>query len=189
MKKILFVNACVRPESRTRRLALEVLKKLKGEVTELCLEKENIQPLNGERLAFRNQKIAQGDFSSDLFRYARQFAEADEIVIAAPYWDLSFPSMVKIYFEAVTVTGVTFYYTEEGIPKGLCRAGRILYVTTAGGPVGSLNLGFEYVKGLADAFYGIRPCLCVKADNLDLVGNDPEEMIREKIEEIRQMEF
>ena len=189
MKKILFINACIRPESRTRRLAEEVLKKLEGEVTELNLEQEKIRPLDREGLEFRNQCGAAGDFSSDFFRYARQFAEADEIVAAAPYWDLSFPSMVKIYFEAVTVTGVTFYYTAEGIPRGLCRAGKLIYVTTAGGPIGPRNLGFEYVKGLADAFYGIPSCLCVKADQLDLVGNDPEAMLREKIEELRKKEF
>ena len=42
--KTLFVNACVRPESRTLKLAQHVLEKLGNEYTEVNLEKENIQP-------------------------------------------------------------------------------------------------------------------------------------------------
>ena len=189
MRNILFINACVRPGSRTRRLAEEVLGKLEGEIQELDLEKEQIQPLNRERLEERNAKAAAGDFAAPIFRYARQFARADEIVLAAPYWDLSFPSMVKMYFEAVTVTGVTFRYTEEGNPEGMCRARRLLYVTTAGGPIGELNLGFDYVKGLADTFYQIPDIQCIRLENLDLVGNDAEEMLREKIKEIRNLQL
>ena len=44
--KTLFVNACVRPESRTKILADHLLDKLGGEIEEVNLEKENIQPLN-----------------------------------------------------------------------------------------------------------------------------------------------
>ena len=47
---ILFVNACVRSESRTYRLAQKVLQKLGGQVTEVNLEKENIQPLTRQRI-------------------------------------------------------------------------------------------------------------------------------------------
>ncbi len=31
-----------------------------------------------------------------MFLYAKDFAESDIIVIAAPYWDLSFPSILKV---------------------------------------------------------------------------------------------
>ena len=44
MKNILFVNACVRPQSRTKLLAKYVLEKLDGEIQELDLEKEDIKP-------------------------------------------------------------------------------------------------------------------------------------------------
>ena len=46
MAKILFVNACVRPASRTCNLARTVLELLTGEVEELCLYEENIPPLD-----------------------------------------------------------------------------------------------------------------------------------------------
>ena len=48
MENILFINACVRPESRTYRLAQEVLKKLNGKKEEVCLFQENIPALDLE---------------------------------------------------------------------------------------------------------------------------------------------
>ena len=54
MKKTLFINACVRPESRTRMLAQHALDRMGGEITEVDLGKENIEPLRLERLELRN---------------------------------------------------------------------------------------------------------------------------------------
>ena len=93
--KTLFVNACVRPESRTKILADYLLDKLGGEIEEVNLEKENIQPLNYETMLARDEMIKNPGGSDYMLKYAKQFAEADTIVIAAPYWDLSFPAMVK----------------------------------------------------------------------------------------------
>ncbi|MBQ4596100.1 MAG: NAD(P)H-dependent oxidoreductase, partial [Firmicutes bacterium] len=116
-----------------------------------------------------------------MLKYAKQFAAADTIVIAAPYWDLSFPAMVKNYLEAVTVQGVTFYYNEEGIPQGLCKAQKVYYVMTAGGPTSmpqqSFNLGFDYVKGLCQLLYGIKDVKCFKAEMLDVIGMDVEAIL------------
>ncbi|HIU79007.1 MAG TPA: hypothetical protein IAB09_06270 [Candidatus Avilachnospira avicola] len=46
MNNILFINACVRPDSRTRLLAKKVLERLNGNVTELDLEAEGLRPLD-----------------------------------------------------------------------------------------------------------------------------------------------
>lgn len=184
MKKTLFINACVRPESRTYILAQHVLKKIGGQVEELNLEKENINPLNSKGLEIRDKYGQKGDFSHEIFKYARQFSEAERIVVAAPYWDLSFPAMIKIYFEAVTVQGLTFYYTQEGIPKGLCKAEKLIYVTTAGGPMEGMNFGFEYVDALCRSFYGIKDTKCFKAELLDIVGADVEGILKKTVDEI-----
>lgn len=174
MEKVLFINACVRQESRTRRLAQHVLDKTGGNITEVDLEKENIRPLGMKGLEIRDEYGRKKDFSHDIFKYAKQFAEADMVVVAAPFWDLSFPAMVKVYFEAVTVQGVTFYYNEEGIPTGLCNGKKLIYVTTGGGPVEGMNLGFEYVDALCKNFYGIKETICFKAEMLDVIGEDVE---------------
>lgn len=172
MNKILFINACARPCSRTLELAQSVLDRLPGQVEEIRLYEEGLRPLDWPALRERNACADAGDFSAPSFRYARQFAAADDIVVAAPYWDLLFPAVLRIYLEAVTVTGVTFRYTPQGIPEGLCRAKRLVYVTTAGGPIGDRNYGFEYVRALARNFYGIREIRCIAAEGLDLVGAD-----------------
>ena len=132
MKKVLFINACARPCSRSCELARHVLNRLPGQVEELRLYEEEIRPLDWPALQERVTSVTAGDFSAPVFRYAKQFAVADDIVIAAPYWDLLFPAVLRTYLEAVTVTGLTFRYTPQGMPEGLCRARRLIYVTTAG---------------------------------------------------------
>ena len=105
-----------------------------------------------------------------MFTLARQFAAADEIVIAAPYWDLSFPAVLKQYIEQINVVGITFRYTPEGIPEGLCRASRLTYVMTAGGEFVPEEYGFGYMKALAESFYGIPEVQLIKAVGLDIAG-------------------
>ncbi len=185
MDKILFINACVRPSSRTYELAQTVLSRIEGEVEELVLDKENIPPLSNELLEKRDALIAAGDFSDDMLRYARQFAEADTLVIAAPYWDLIFPATVRLWFEHICVTGLTFCYSPEGFPVSLCRAKKLIYVTTAGGPIfDGFNFGYDYCRAMAEGYFGIHDCLCIKAEGLDIVGADVEGIMAKAKEEI-----
>jgi FMN-dependent NADH-azoreductase len=53
MDKILFINACVRPCSRTRQLAESVLKKLDGPVEEVCLDGTTLSALGPEGIEKR----------------------------------------------------------------------------------------------------------------------------------------
>ncbi|MGM9683063.1 MAG: NAD(P)H-dependent oxidoreductase [Eubacteriales bacterium] len=170
MKKILFINSCVRKESRTLELARCLLDRLDGDIREINLEREKLKPIDGQRLEKRDRLLAQKDFSDQMFRYAKEFAAADTIVIAAPYWDLSFPALLKTYFEQITVCGITFRY-QKGIPQGLCRAKKLIYITTAGGTIYD-NFGFDYIKALAQKLYGIDEVLFFKAENLDIDGSD-----------------
>ncbi len=188
-KNILFVNACGRPESRTLVLAEHVLSKLTGNVEEVNLTREDIHPLTADMAEMRDEAIQNDDLTAPILRYARQFAAADIIVIAAPFWDLSFPSMLKVYMESVTVNGVTFYYTPEGIPSGLCKAQKLIYVTSAGGPIMDPHLGFGYISALAETFYHIPQIYFFKAENLDIVGADVPGILQEAKEEIDDSDF
>lgn len=176
MDKVLFVNACVRKNSRTLDLAKFILNKLNGKICEIDLENENLRPLDGKTLAKRERLVSENVFSDGIFEYAKEFAAADIIVIAAPYWDLTFPALLKMYLEQITVCGITFRY-KKGVPNGLCRAKRLIYVTTAGGTIRD-NFGFEYVKTLAQNFYGIGEVMLFKAENLDIVGNDVNDIMQ-----------
>ena len=119
---ILYINACVREGSRTKRIADAFLSEINESVTEVRLEDTELPVTDEAYLRKRDELIAGGKFSDAMFLLARQFAEADSIVIAAPYWDLSFPAVLKQYFEHINVRGITFEYTPEGNPKGLCKA-------------------------------------------------------------------
>ena len=157
------------------------MQKLGGDFTELNLYEVNLKPLDKKTLNKRTALIEQGDYSDPIFDYAKQFASADSIVIAAPYWDLSFPATLKIYIENIYVTGIVSAYDESGMPVGLCKAKELYYVTTAGGPYDP-TYSYGYIESLAKNFFGIPTTHLVKAEMLDIVGNDAEEILRRKIE-------
>ena len=180
----LFIDACPREKSRTRALAQKVLEHVGGDIAELKLSAAEL-PVIDEAAA--DNRAADGKskcFDRPIYDLAKQFAAADCIVIAAPYWDMSFPALLKRYIEAVTVSGITFRYTPEGIPEGLCRAGKLYYVMTAGGPVFNEEFGYGYVRTMAQVMYGIRNCHLFKAENLDVIGNDVEAILGKAAGEI-----
>ena len=180
----LFINACVRAQSRTKRLADRVLKKIGEPFAEVCLKDIAFPVADGRFLEKRDMLIEEGRFSDPMFSLAKQFAAAERIVIAAPYWDLSFPAALKQYFELINVVGVTFVYTEDGTPKGLCGARELTYVTTAGGAYVPEEFGFGYVKALAQGFYGIPEVRLVQAVGLDLLGADAEKILTDAMERV-----
>ncbi|MER2150573.1 MAG: NAD(P)H-dependent oxidoreductase [Candidatus Limivicinus sp.] len=169
---ILFINACVRKESRTKELADTLLSKLNEACEEVRLETINFPVVDEDFLNRRDRLIDHQDFRDPMFDLARQFAEADQIVIAAPFWDLSFPAALKQYFEQINVRGITFFYTAEGVPTGLCRAKCLTYITTVGADLFPEEYGAGYVRALAQTFYGIPEFVLIKATGLDIVGAD-----------------
>ena len=175
---ILFINACVRKASRTRELAGYVLGLMSDEVKELRLEDIRFPEVNDGFISRRNELAATGDFSEPFFGYAKDFAAADTIVIAAPFWDLSFPACLKQYIEQICVSGITFTY-KDNRPVSLCRAKKLIYVTTSGGPVYSYEYGYGYIKALAESFLGIEDIGLVSAEGLDIYGADADSILTE----------
>ncbi len=180
----LLINACVRGKSRTRRLADFLLSKWNDPAEEVCLSEIAFPVTDEAFLKKRDQLIAAEAFQDPMFDLARQFAQADRIVIASPYWDLSFPAALKQYIEQINVLGITFAYTPEGYPKGLCRADELYYVTSAGGSFVPEEFGYGYVKALAENFYGIPEVHLIMAKELDIDGADEEAILRTCMEEI-----
>lgn len=171
MDKILFINACIRDNSRTLELAKYVLDKIGKEVEEVKINELDLPCLDLNIMKKRDEANKNKDFSDKIFDNAKKFVMAKTIVIAAPYWDLMFPAVVKNYFENITVNGLTFKYNEKGIPEGLCNAERLIYVTTSGGPI-IHNFGYDYVCALSKMFYGIKDLKFVSAQGLDIHGAD-----------------
>ncbi len=153
--KLLIVDCCIREEkSATRKLYESYLKSLNRtnwEIEKIYLMHENILPLTNDDIKLRDKLLQSSNTEHEIFKYAKQFASADEIIIAAPYWDLSFPSLLRVYFERISVVGITFDY--EGTKSiGCCKAGKIIYFSTCGGFINGEHLGVEYVKQLAKVF-------------------------------------
>lgn len=168
MEEILFINACARQNSRTLDLAQSLLEKIDGDIQKLNLYDTQLSPLDAQGIVFREQAAKAQDFSDEMFDLAKQFAKADTIVIAAPYWDLLFPAILRTYLETVCVSGLTFSYSQEGRPVGLCKAKKAYYVTTAGGYIGENNFGYMYVKALFQQLFDIEQVEFISAEGLDI---------------------
>lgn len=187
---ILYIDASVRPDSRTKRLAhhfFKEIEELNANVKEIYLTNECIPPLNRESLEHRTRLSEEQNFDEPIFHYAKEYAEADMIVIAAPYWDLSFPATLKTYIEAINVVGLTFMYNEKGQPVGLCNAKKLIYITTAGGKIFSDEYGYGYIKELALKYHGIKETEYIKAEELDIIDANVEEIIKKAEKKIDKL--
>ena len=131
MEKLVVIDACVRQdESRTRRIEEPVISALsyRYEVIRYNLpEMEGIVPLDPGLFAGRGR----GDVPAWALQAARDIASSDRILIAAPFWDMSFPAVLKCFFEQTSLFDVIF--TDNGSTcTGLCKAPKVLYITTRG---------------------------------------------------------
>ncbi len=174
----LFVNACMRGNnSRTLELCRRHLAHIDTEIVEIDLGTLDLKPLNGAAVEYRTERQERQDWDDPIFDLARQFAAAEDIVVGAPFWDLSLPAALKTYVEHVSVAGITFDYTEDCHYRGLCRAGMITYITTSGGYIVEtnfgVNAGYDYIASIARMF-GIPKTRMAIAEGLDIWGVDVE---------------
>lgn len=189
---VLYIDACIRgEESRTAKLCQVALEEIQAQypqavVTRLELDKLGLLPLNRTRLDQRKELEHQGRFDDPMFDLGHQLAGVDLVVIGAPYWEASFPSVLRVYVEHVSVVNLTFGYTPEGAPCGLCQGERMLYITTAGGAIEDKNFGFYFLDHLFHLF-GVEQTQCLAAEGLDVVGADVEGILREKEQELRRL--
>ena len=131
MRKLVVINACVRQgDSRTLRVAEPIIAALSGryETVRYDLpEMEGVVPLTPELFARRGR----GEIPAWAQEAAKAIADADRILIAAPFWDMSFPAVLKAFFEQTSLFDITFTDTGKSC-IGLCKAPKVLYVTTRG---------------------------------------------------------
>ena len=171
MKTLLYVDCCIRREqSRTRKLAVSFLGNLpKGwRVEKVVLMDEPLLPLMEGGFAQRDELLQRGDFTHRRFDYAWQFQRADAILIAAPFYDLSIPALLKVYIENVSVDGITFLCDADGL-RGNCRARSMTFLTSRGGFYENSpdEMGSRYMEALC-GFFGTGTYRCVAADGVDM---------------------
>ncbi len=180
MNNVLYINSCIRKESRTEKLAHMYIENLLKtglyNVKEIKLKDLNLKPFNEEMLKERNEDVKKSNYDSDKYTYAKEFADADTIIISAPYWDCSFPSILKVYIEHICVNGITFEYTKEGIPIKKCKSDNLIYISTSGGNVPEDNSVKKYINEFGDMM-GINNIKFYFAEGLDIYTNDVDNII------------
>lgn len=186
---LLFVDACisVHEPSRTKLLADAFLEQYCCKNPDTVVERVDVRapqlaPLDEETMIRRDELIKKGETEHPMFNFARQMARADAVLVAAPYWDLSFPSQLKVYVENMMANTIVFHYTEKG-QEGLCKAKKLYYLTTAGGYLEDRNDGYTYMKDVA-ALIGITDAVALSAEGLDIWGTDVEAVLEETIRKI-----
>lgn len=173
MKTLIYIDACMRAGSRTRRIASPIIAELRKRYSVETVDLTgNLYPVvDNYTLEDRNQGIVPQEHVS----LAKKIAAADRLVIAAPFWDMSFPSALKVFFENMSLFGVTFDSNDKEC-YGLCKAEKVLYITTRGMDICTgdpLEQATPYIKALSH-LWGLGELTVVSAQNMDY--SSPEEI-------------
>lgn len=192
-ERLLFIDSCVSTHrSRTLQLCRAWLARYlethpKTVLDMIVLDTDHLHSLDGQTARHRTDLVEAGDFDDPIFDLAYQFRRADRVLIGAPYWDCSFPSVLKTYIENVVVDKLTFHETEHGY-EGLCPCRKITYITTAGGPIGDMNLGYDYIRGVF-RMLGVSEYEEYRAEMLDIQGADIGAIMEKALAGIAQAEI
>lgn len=187
--KLLSIDATIRKQSRTRELLETFKKHVSSEVIwqEIQLTSLPLKPLMNEQFELRESLLSQHNLAHPFFDLAHQFQQADIILITAPFWDLSFPSILKIYIENICVEGITFISTDHGL-KGHCHAKKMILLTTRGGNYTNHpdESAIPYLQSLCH-LWGIESFEAIAADGMDIINTkalDTLEQAKIKVKEL-----
>lgn len=194
--KVLMINGCIRgAESRSLKLAQAFLASMEAhtpegleyEYTQLDLADMNLKPLKGAFFEERQRLLLENNREHPRFLYAHQFAQADRILLAAPFWDLSVPAIVKLYIENISLDGITFGCDDEGM-YGMCRAKDLLFFTTRGGFYGDgpLEQGVRYLEALCSGMFGIPKFRYICAEGIDARPEEAGRIMERALQEARE---
>lgn len=183
MDKLIIIDSCMREESRTKLIldaAREVLS-ARYNIETIDVNLLALPPVTPEVLKERTS----GRVPEETVAVARRIASADRLVIASPFWDMSFPAVLKAFFENMSLYNVTF--TDDGTTcTGLCNCRKVLYITTRGMdiPTGDFrDQGASYLKALS-SLWGLGEVITLAAWNLDYM---PSEKVDLKVKETAEL--
>lgn len=172
MEKLLYIDACIRDEdSKTKRIASPIIEKLKNnyEVETLALNDLDLYVV----LKNEQKKRSNGEVSEKVLSWAYKVRDADRIVIAAPFWDMSIPAALKVFIELVSIFDVTFK-SDNVTCYGNCNCKKLLYITTRGMNIktgSELDQGTSYFKALSK-LWGLGDVITLARENMDYISND-----------------
>lgn len=94
-----------------------------------------------------------------LSELVEQFVAFDKYVFVTPFWNFSYPPVMKAYLDSVSLAGKTFKYSEQGQPIGLLTDKKALHIQARGGfysdgPAASLEMGHRHLQVMMQ-FFGV----------------------------------
>ncbi|MBM7686196.1 MAG: FMN-dependent NADH-azoreductase [Epulopiscium sp.] len=197
MSKLLYIKVNAKPEGISRTFKISdhfigayVQTHPSDEIITLDLYKEGIKFLSAEDIQSIYGHKTEESKKHPVLKYAYQFAEADKYVIAEPMWNLSIPAILKAYIDYITVSGITFNYTEDG-PVGLCKGKKAVHITTRGGQYlvelkAAFEMGDRYLRTIF-GFFGITDFTTIVAEELDIVGKDVDAIVENAIQKAQEL--
>ena len=183
MKRLFYIDCCLRNGSKTKRIADALIERLseRYEVETIRLSDYDFPVVKDDILNERSN----GFVPDEYVHIARKIAAADRLVISAPFWDMSFPSALKVFLENMSLFNVTFASTEKEC-YGLCKAEKVLYITTRGMNIKTgdvLEQATPYIKAISK-LWGLGELHVIAAENMDYsTAEQVEEKIQNAIKE------
>ena len=178
MKKLLYIDACIRgEESKTKMIADPIVAALKEkyQVETFVINDLDLTIVKKDLVTKRNN----GDIDSTVLGWAQTVRDADRIVIAAPFWDMSIPAALKNFIELCSVFDVTFG-SDDKTCYGNCHAEKMLFITTRGMDIATgeeFEQATPYLRALSH-LWGIGPLQVVAAKNMDYASHEEIEQKR-----------
>lgn len=167
MKKLLYIDACIRDnESRTKLIAEPIIEALRKQydVDTICINDLNLLIVQKDEI---NRRL-NGIISDEIISWATKIKEADRIVISSPFWDMSIPSALKIFFELCSINNITFISGSDRC-YGNCKCEKLLYITTRGMNIKTgdeLEQATPYLKALS-WLWEIKSMEVIARENFD----------------------
>ena len=172
MKKIYYINALIRKdESRTKRLAEPILASIKDEVdlVEINLNDYDLNPYNEDSY---EEKVNKGT-KEIFYRLSQDIASSDGLIIASPFWDMSFPSLLKSFLEKISLFDVMFISDDKEC-QGIAKCPFMFYIVTRGMNIkdgDTLEQGTPYLKALC-WLWGIKKFDVISCSNFDYLDEE-----------------
>ncbi|MDE5977317.1 MAG: NAD(P)H-dependent oxidoreductase [Turicibacter sp.] len=165
MARLLYIkaNPKVYQESLTYCLSETFIKEYqqahpKDDIEVLDLYQTIMPIMDYERLAAYSQGV-----ETEIKQMAMHFKSYDKCVIAAPVWNHSFPSMLKVYLDNIVYRHVTFTY-QEGKMMGLCSDMKVMYIASSAQVYEGDRKGFDHNQSQIRAIFdliGVKQVECV----------------------------
>lgn len=175
--KILKINSSANKETSVTRKYVDVItNKLTAKYADAVVTNRDIAYDN---LPFVNQDMLGGYFAQEALtpeqveatatstKLTQELIATDVIVLGAPIYNFTVPASFKAYIDLVSRAGLTFKYSEQGLPIGLLNNKKIYVVIASGGIAVGSDYDFcgSYIKHIF-AFLGLTDVTIIAADEL-----------------------